>query len=128
MSKDPALILFKQTLFQLDQEYVLYSSLPAAKVHCKFVGLFESSEVIWDAQIRALKHEAYSPKDNHLGHNEPYIEVVLAQNTSSQHLDHKLFVGLPINLITTSVVRKTRIMIINYKRLRRGRHHFGKVS
>jgi len=125
---DNTLIQFKQTLIQLDQEYVLYSSLPAAEVHCKFVGLFEGCEVIWDSQIIALQHDSYPPKVDNMVDKKSYIEVVVAQKKGNQTLDHKLVVGLPIKLITASVILKTRIMIVNYKRLGRGWHNFGEFS
>ncbi len=127
-SMDKALLQFKQTLKQLDQEFLLYSPLPAAKVHCEFVGIFEGREVIWDSQIIALKHDSYPPADYNSRDKKSYIEVVSAQNISNQKLEHKLFVGLPINLITASAIRKTRIMILNYKRLRHGWHDFGEFN
>jgi len=118
---------FKQTLKQLDREYILLSSLPSTKIHFKFLGKFEGREVIWNTQIIALKHSSNQPLANFPMDKNSYLEIESAEKISNRESELMLCVGLPIEIITTPVLQKTMIMIQNYKRLRRGRHIFGEV-
>ncbi len=117
---------FKQTLQQFDTDYILYSCLPSPSAHCKFLGYFESYEVIWNTQIIALKHASIKQIDKISGELNAYLDVGTAQQVSKQESVLALRVGLPVNLITVPIVLKTKLMILNYKRLHRGIHAFGR--
>ena len=116
---------FKQTLNQLDREYVLLSSLPNATIHFKFLGEFEGREVIWDTQLIALEHNSIQQLSKSPIDKNSYLEIEPTTEISIPDSELKLTVGLPLKQITIPVIRKTIIMIQNYKRLKRGRHNFG---
>jgi len=120
-----ALSKFKQTLNQLGREYILLSSLPCSKIHFKFLGKFEGHEVIWNTQLIALEHNSNQQFAKSLIDNNSYLEIEPTTEISKPDSEIKLTVGLPLKLITMPVIRKTIIMIQNYKGLKRGRHNFG---
>jgi len=122
---DNAISQFKQLLNQIDREYVLLSSLPCAKTHFKFLGKFEGREVVWDTQLIALKHYSNQQFVKSLQDKNSFLEIESTKKTSNPEAELKLCVGLPIKLITIPDIRKTMIMIQNYKRLKCGRHNFG---
>jgi len=116
---------FKQKLNQLDRGYVLLSSVPSAIIHFKFLGKFEGREVIWDTQLIALKHNSNQQIAKSPIAKKSYLEIEPILEISKLDSELKLTVGLPVKQITIPVIRKTVIMIQNYKRLKCGRHDFG---
>lgn len=95
--------------------YTLVDPITRARAHIRFAGRFEGRAVTWDAEIIAL-HAAGS-------RTTPYIEV---GDDGAQ--GRVLRVGLPLARLDPPTLAKTVIMIRNYKRLRRGRIHFGETT
>ncbi len=80
-------------------------------VRLRFRGRLNNEPVEWDATIMTLAAA---------GAEESFIEIA-EPGPGGQ----KLTVALPFPAITLPTVRKTVVMIRNYKRLRPGRHVYG---
>lgn len=94
--------------------YILVSPITPARAHIRFAGRFEGRAITWDAEIIALRAAG--------SRTTPYIEI---GDDGAQ--GRALRVGLPLETLDTPTLAKTVIMIRNYKRLRRGRMHFGET-
>lgn len=91
------------------QDYVLMDEPDSATVRLRFIGPFAGSDVLWDARFRAV---------NDAGTR--CIEIGPAQGDT-----RPLLVSLDIARFDQAAIRKTIIMIRQYKRLREGRMCFG---
>lgn len=110
---------FAKALADSGRSYEPGSAVPAECVHCRFLGVFEQKTVIWDAQLATLAYyfRARPPGVTGL---RPFIEVDAAGSHGQE-----LRIGLNVAIIDDATIRKTMIMIRQYKLLRRGRHEYG---
>ena len=76
-----------------------------------FKGPFQGREIIWFAHIRARGAGSRS-------------YICISNITASQA---EIEIGLPVARIDTPTIKKTIVMIRQYKELRPGRHEFGLV-
>ena len=108
-------------LAQTGGDYLCASALPDTAVFVQFLGPFQNRIVAWDATLYTLTryyqdHPAQSASTLQLCASRPFIEI-----TSSAAGRYSLKVGLNLPTIDAPVIKKTIIMIRNYKRLRLGR-------
>lgn len=96
-------------------EAELLGPLGESTLQLRFHGPFEGRSVTWDATFCTLTacQLAHHPQQNFIEIGEEH-----AQGMS-------LTVGLNVSAIDAPTVRKTMMMIRQYKRLARGRHEFG---
>jgi hypothetical protein len=108
-----------QELAATGNDYQVLSGVPDTAVHVRFVGLFKKRPVVWDATLYTLKryHEEFSP---HGSSARTFIEIAEAGTDV-----YRLKVGLNLSVIDQPVIRKTIIMIRNYKLLRLGTIEWG---
>ena len=107
-------------LAQTGSDYLCASDLPDTAVFVQFLGPFQNRMVAWDATLYTLTrsyqdHPAQSDSTLQL-FSRPFIEI-----TPSAAGRYSLKVGLDLPTIDAPVIKKTIIMIRNYKRLRLGR-------
>jgi len=95
----------------LDSEITLRSEPGEPQVYLRFSGPFEGHTVIWDATFRVAQKG--QPNTIEIGNEGP--DGV------------QLTVTLALPSFDLPAIRKTVIMIRQYKRLKRGRHEFGVV-
>lgn len=82
--------------------------------HCRsvcFKGPFQGREIVWFAHIRARG-----------AGNRSYIRISDIGDSQAE-----IEIGLPVARIDTPTIKKTIVMIRQYKHLRPGRHDFGAV-
>ena len=108
-------------LAQTGSDYLCASALPDTAVFVQFLGPFQNHIVAWDATLYTLPryyqdHPAQSASTLHFCSPRPFIEI-----TPSAAGRYSLKVGLNLPTIDAPVIKKTIIMIRNYKRLRLGR-------
>ena len=117
---------FKADLSHTGGEFQLLTRLPAARARVRFVGRFEDKEVVWDAELTTLTAYGYSAESatDKLAESglRPFINIG-EKNDDFQ----SVIVGLPLSEITLPEIRKTMVMMRNYKRLKRGFHEYGEV-
>jgi hypothetical protein len=113
----------KATLAATGSDYVLLSALPETKIKARFIGQFDGREVVWDAAIYTL-----------VRHQQECGRVPTATNFSLRGLmliepasphTYRLDVALNVPLIDEPVIKKTIVMVRNYRRLRIGLHTWG---
>lgn len=93
----------------LGQDHVLLDEPDSTSVRLRFIGPFDGRDVLWDAEFRALRDAGTR-----------CIEIGPAQGDT-----RPLLVSLDIARFDQAAIRKTIIMIRQYKRLRQGRMCFG---
>ena len=101
-------------------DFECLSSLGGQRARVRFRGRLGGLPVTRDATLLTL---AAWRRDNRIGHEDPvrqFIEVARAGATGVA-----LTVALAVPAIDLPTVRKTVIMIRNYKRLAPGRHEYG---
>ena len=106
-----------------DSDYVLLSSLPDSVAHVRFLGRFEGREVVWDMHLYTLaRHEQdrgrvpIAPDFQLRG-----LMIIEPQAGETCHLE----VALKVPVIDEPVIRKTIVMMRNYRRLKPGLRTWG---
>lgn len=94
----------------------------AQQVHIQFSGYFDQQCIIWDAQIMTLKHIAQSSSTIENLYSRQFIQI----QTSNDFLV-PITIALNLENITVPDIRKTIIMINNYKLLKIGKHEYGEI-
>lgn len=102
-------------------DYLCLSTLPDSLVRVRFLGRFQDRPVAWEATIYTLRRyrEEQSAQNAAAAQSpsgRPFIDIAPSADGSFQ-----LTVGLNLAIIDAPVVKKTIIMVRNYRRLRVGR-------
>ena len=106
-----------------DRDYLCAGELPAAKASVRFLGPFRGRQVAWNMTLCALQGLAGKPRSTlHGGSSRSFMEVAAASGGA-----FSLTVGLDLGVIDEPTVRKTLVMVRNFKRLDLGRHEWGEV-
>lgn len=119
--EESAVAALTSLLAQTGSDYLCASALPDTAVFVQFLGPFQNRMVAWDATLYTLTryyqdHPAESASTLQFCSPRPFIEI-----TPSADASFLLKVALDLNIIDEPVIKKTIIMIRNYKRLRLGR-------
>ena len=114
-------------LKKLGSDFVCKSPLPASSATVLFFGSFQEKIVLWCMNLTALKSQEMEDVADALGTSSrslmcPFIEIIEGDEGI-----YSLNVGLDLKTIDEAVIKKTIIMIRNYKRLRIGRIEFGSM-
>lgn len=113
---------FEKQLQHIGRLYESLSPIPAAAVQIRFTGPFEQKSVIWQAQIATL---AYYSKECATADDSPVILkpfIDVGENNDTYRL---IRIGLNVPIIDEATIRKTIIMIRQYRLLRKGRYDYG---
>jgi len=128
MSHDsPQLDVFSAELQRLGKDFVCDTVLPANTAIIFFIGKFHDQSVLWLMTLATLSYwrevdgDGLSVADR-IAIKHPFIEIVGGKQDVFQ-----IKVGLSLEQIDEPAIRKTIIMIRNYKRLAVGRSGFGNV-
>jgi hypothetical protein len=106
-----------------DGDYVVLSALPDTKAHAQFIGTFQGREVLWDMHLYTLAR-----------HEQERGGVPTAPDFSLRGLmiiepdtpdAYRLEVALNVPVIDETVVRKTIVMMRNYRALGLGLRTWG---
>ena len=108
----PSFELFKIRLNEQGVDYICDTPLPDISACISFLGAFDGKAVVWNMTLTVIENG-----------KTPYIEI--QQGSDGVYL---LSVGLVLAEIDETVIKKTIIMIRNYKRLVMGRCGFGSLS
>lgn len=105
------------------RDYVCSDELPAAAASVQFLGIFHGRHVAWKMTLFALDGPrgdagASSPS----GSSRHFMEVAAAPDGA-----FALAVGLHVFAIDEPTIRKTLVMVRNFKRLELGRHEWGEA-
>ena len=106
-----------------DRDYLCACELPAAKASVRFLGPFHGRQVAWNMTLCALQGARGEPRSTLPGGScRSFMEIAAAPDGA-----FALTVGLDLAVIDEPTIRKTLIMVRNFKRLAIGRHEWGEV-
>lgn len=117
----------KSQLTSAGSDFICRTPLPYSSAIVLFLGPFHGQTVVWDMTLATLAHyrtvetAKITAQQSRLFDNQ-FIEIIEASEGIFQ-----LRVGLEIKEIDEPVIKKTIIMIRNYKRLAIGRSGFGSM-
>lgn len=105
-------------LAQLGRDFICTSQPPANRLQVRFIGPFQGRQVVWDMQLGTLlEHRLQAHSDSTFPC--PFIEI----EEGSEGV-FPIKVGLDLAVIDEPVIKKTIIMVRNYKRLVIGKIEF----
>jgi hypothetical protein len=128
MSIDSAQVdAIRMQLQKLDSDFICCTSLPCLSASVLFLGPFQGQTVLWQMNLATLAHFRLSASNNSSPLSpelifRPFIEIQGGDRGVMQ-----LAVGLELEAIDEPVIKKTIIMMRNYKRLALGRIEFGSM-
>lgn len=110
----------------MDREYSYLEAPRDDHVHIRFTGPFQGRRITWDASISTLEHEFRVRRPSRRPRTNPrlrqFIDVGPADGDT-----RPLRVGLNVERLDEPVIRKTIIMIRQYKLLHEGYHEYGET-
>ena len=118
-NENPQVAGLLRQLAEQNLDYICSATLPDTVVTLRFPGPFQNRTVIWDTTITTIQHYY---QNRHQEAGKPFIEI--KEDTDSIY---KLTVGLNLPTIDVPTIKKTIIMIRNYKRLSIGCHEWGEA-
>ena len=112
-------------LQELDRDYLLVNRVSPQRVHIKFIGHFQEQQLVWNATIRTM----YDYYETELKQSSD-DGVELRQFIDIEKRSDGCSIGLVLNLdkVDEAGIKKSIIMVRNYKRLSLGRHEYGEVQ
>jgi hypothetical protein len=104
-------------------DYVLLTSLPDTMTHAQFIGRFQGREVVWDMRLYTLaRHEQEQGRvPTAPGFSLRGLMIIAPE---SSHI-YRLEVALNVPLIDEPTIKKTIVMMRNYRQLRLGLRTWG---
>jgi hypothetical protein len=124
----PQVEAFRAQLDKLGSDYICNTPLPESYASVLFLGPFQVNAVVWNMTVATLVHyrllETQSIAAAQRRHfDRPFIEIMQGAEGV-----FPLRVGLDLAVIDEAVIKKTIIMIRNYKRLAIGQIQFGATN
>lgn len=101
-------------------DYALLSDLPDTMARARFIGRFEGREVVWDMQLYTLPR--YQQERGKIA--DIALRGLMHIAPSSEHV-YQLEVALNVPMIDESTLKKTMVMMRNYRQLHLGLHTWG---
>lgn len=114
----PQVRALEMQLAGFDHDFICLTPLPAARVMLRFLGPFQGQTVVWEMRLTTLADCRQSAGEND-AFPCPFIEIAKGKEGV-----HPITVALDLPIIDEPVIRKTMIMVRNYKRLKIGRIEF----
>jgi hypothetical protein len=124
----PQIESFSLQLQQRQADFICTTALPGSAAAVAFLGTFQGQTVLWQMTLATLQYYRQSHKvpgvtgDSSV-FGKPFIEILPGQQGC-----HALYVGLDLGIIDEAVIKKSIIMIRNYKRLAAGKMEFSAVK
>lgn len=123
----PQVETFRNRLQKLGADFVCTMPLPATSTSVSFLGPFQGQTVLWNMTLATLQYFRINESGNisvtDAGkYGRPFIEIDAGHDGV-----FNIQVGLDLEQIDEPVIKKTIIMIRNYKRLALGHIGFGSM-
>lgn len=120
----PEVETFKTQLAILRRDFICNTHLPDVNASVSFLGQFQGQAVLWKMNLATLHHYRLAAVDaksttEQRNFNCPFIEI----NAGFEGV-YQIRVGLDLAVIDEPVIKKSIIMIRNYRRLAIGRIEF----
>ncbi len=112
---------FSAYLGTIGQRFLLCGEAGEQQVHVRFTGPWRGRQVVWDCRFVTLAHELGKTAPVPIEEQHNYIDI---GEPSARGMPLRVCLDLP--RIDLPAIRKMIVMIRNYRKLRPGRHVFGK--
>lgn len=115
---------FKHELSVLNVNFAQLSPFNQDYQHIRFIGPFAGQDIVWDAHIYSLSYFVYSlnkPLPG-CGNVRAFLDV-----GKENELGRKIEIGLHLPYLDVPSLKKTIIMVRQYKLLALGRYEFGEI-
>ena len=124
----PQVAAFRTRLQKSGDDFICSSPLPCTSAFVSFLGPFQGQVVLWNMTLATLKHlrslaAVATPATDGAILLRSFIEIHQGNDGVLE-----LAVGLDLEIIDEPVIKKTIIMIRNYKRLVIGKIEFGNLA
>jgi len=114
------IVEFEQQLASQDRHYDNLTPLNHGYVHIRFSGPFNQQTIIWDAHLYSLAYYINNIKQAESSTAKQFIWV-----GDENELGREIKIALNVPVIDEPTIRKSMIMVRQYKRLILGRHEYG---
>jgi hypothetical protein len=115
MTQQNALEQVRAALAANGADFVLLSNLPDTRAHVRFLGRFEGRAVLWDMQLYTL--ERYEQERGKVG--DSALRGLMQIAPVSENV-YQLEVALNVPLLDEPALKKTIVMMRNYRQLHLG--------
>lgn len=104
-------------------DYVLLTPLPDTMAHARFIGRFQGREVVWNMRLYTLaRHEQERGRvPTAPGFSLRGLMIITAESADTYSLE----VALDVPVIDEPTIKKTIVMMRNYRQLRLGLRTWG---
>lgn len=119
--------LLKVQLQKLGADFICATTLPATSAAVLFLGLFQGRVVVWNMTLSTLKHLKKIVDEVTEASRQPLSRQSFIEIATGKDDVFPLQVVLDVAAIDEAVIKKSIIMIRNYKRLAVGRIDFGSM-
>ena len=106
-----------------DSDYMLLSALPDSVARARFIGRFEGREVVWDMHLYTLARHEQDRGRVPTASDFKLRGLMIIEPESAE--TYRLEVALKVPAIDEPVIRKTIVMMRNYRRLKLGLRTWG---
>ena len=114
---------FEESLKASNSDFVITNSDDDQACEIKFIGTFNGSSVIWQANIQTLKHYVGRLREENKEAGVIKMQQFLEIEPKKEFF--RIEVGLNLDKIDEAAIKRAIIMIRKYKRLHIGRHEYG---
>ena len=119
---------FKNEMQILGRDFICHTILPTSSASVEFLGLFQGQTVLWNMTLATLSHWQRKDSGNDSIADSEIFYRSFIEIAEGKEGVFQIRVGLGLELIDEPTIRKTIIMICNYKRLAVGRSGFGSIQ
>ncbi len=119
-----AILCFEHNFTSMDSEFTQLIPFDRNYQHVQFSGSFAGQGLIWDAHIYTLTY--YFREIKNISAARLNSRAFLDVGDNNEH-GRKIEIGLHLPYLDLPSLRKTMIMVRQYKRLKPGRYEFGET-
>jgi hypothetical protein len=114
---------FSAYLKDTGQAFLFCEEAGDQQAHIRFTGPYQGKDVVWDCCFVTLARESQQADRGSSEADKSFIDIGEPVVSGVP-----LRVGLALQRIDLPAIQKMIVMIRNYKRLRQGRHTFGRYN
>jgi len=115
---------FKHELTSLGADFVQLSPFDPDYQHFRFIGPYDGEEIIWDAHAYTLTYYMRKVKNHSSASTNTRAFINVGE---INELGRKIEIGLHLPYLDLPSLKKTMIMVRQYKRLSLGQYEFGEI-
>ena len=120
--------LLKAQLQKLGADFICATPLPATSTSVMFLGPFQGKVVVWNMALSTLEHLKKIAAEMTETSRDPLPRQSFIEIAAGKDDVFPLQIVLDVAAIDEAVIKKSIIMMRNYKRLAVGRIDFGNVG